>query len=490
MRMALSHGAYFAVIILLVSLVPKGFLGEVTYAANTIFILGILGTWRYSWAFLNFCRAVVFKTWVHPRRKAKAHAAFARRSAPCHAWFMVTTYMMDTEATLACYRSVFTAAAQSRGGATVVCSVVDGKDERLIRIMHSRLGLGRVDLVIDRIKSSGKRDAMARAMRIIAKQEPTHNDIVIFVDGDTCVPEDIVAETAPCFTNPKVGAVTTDEGAIINRPGLYRDWFDLRFDQRQMMMCSTGLAKRVLTLTGRMSIFRADLATHPEFIEGVDRDFLDHWRHGRVEFLTGDDKSTWFWLLRNGFEMHYLPDVRSWSYENQPRDTFYDSAKTLMVRWFGNMMRNNDRARKLGPSHMGFFTWWSIIDQRVSMWTTLVGPTSIAIAAVFVTPLAIPLYIAWVMMTRYVMCLLIARFRGTWFPVTHPFILYFGQIVGSMIKTYVWFRLDRQKWTRQGAGGAAAPVAFGARLAAMESAAHHTLALLWLTIAVILMSWI
>ncbi len=490
MRQALSHGAYFAVVVLLVSLVPKGFLGDVQYAANTVFILGILGTWRYSWAFLNFCRAVWFKGWVHPRRRAKAHAAFAAREAPCHAWFMVTTYMMETEATLACYRSVFAAAAASPGGATVVCSVVDGKDERLIRIMHGHLGHPGVALVIDRIKSSGKRDAMARAMRIIARQEPTHNDIVVFVDGDTCVPHDIVAEAAPCFTDPKVGAITTDEGAIIRKPGLYRDWFDLRFDQRQMMMCSTGLAKRVLTLTGRMSVFRADLACHPEFISGIDADFLDHWRHGRVEFLTGDDKSTWFWLLKNGFEMHYLPDVRSWSYENQPRDTFYDSAKTLMVRWFGNMMRNNDRARRLGPSRIGFFTWWSIIDQRVSMWTTLVGPTSIAIAAVFVTPLAIPLYIAWVMMTRYVMCLMIARFRGTWFPVTHPFILYFGQIVGSVIKTYVWFRLDRQKWTRQGASGTAAPVAFTARLAAMESTAHHALALLWLTIAVILMSWI
>jgi mannuronan synthase len=492
MLLVLTHGAYFAVVVLLISLVPQGFLGDISYAANTVFILGFLGTWRYSWAFLNWSRAQWFKKIVFPRRKAKAHAAFAAREAPCHAWFMVTTYMMDTDVTLACYRSVFAAAAESRDGATVVCSVVDGKDERLIRAMytHIALDMSRVSLVIDRIKSSGKRDAMARAMRIIAKQEPTHNDIVIFVDGDTCVPLDIVAESAPCFTDPKVGAVTTDEGAIIHVPGLYRDWFDLRFDQRQMMMCSTGLAKRVLTLTGRMSVFRADLATNPEFIEGVDTDYLDHWRHGRVAFLTGDDKSTWFWLLKHGFEMHYLPDVRSWSYEAQPKATFYDSAKTLMVRWFGNMMRNNDRARRLGPRRIGFFTWWSIIDQRVSMWTTLVGPTSIAIAAVFVTPLAIPLYVAWVMMTRYVMCAMIAMFRGTWFPVTHPFILYFGQIAGSVVKTYVWFRLDKQKWTRQGAGSGAAPVSFHARLAAMESTAHHTLALAWLAIAVILMSWI
>ncbi len=39
-------------------------------------------------------------------------------------------------------------------------------------------------------------------------------------------------------------------------------------------------------------------------------------------------------------------------------------------------------------------------------------------------------------------------FNREWFPVTHPFVLYFGQISGAMIKTFVLFRLDRQKWTR------------------------------------------
>ena len=49
-------------------------------------------------------------------------------------------------------------------------------------------------------------------------------------------------------------------------PPLFRDWFALRFTQRQMMMSSMGLGGRVLTLTGRMSVFRADLATDPGFI--------------------------------------------------------------------------------------------------------------------------------------------------------------------------------------------------------------------------------
>ncbi len=291
------------------------------------------------------------------------------------------------------------------------------------------------------------------------------------------------------FSDPKIGALTTDEGAVIDKQNLFKDWFVLRFNQRQVMMCSMGLSNRVLTLTGRMSVFRATLCTDPGFMEQVHHDYLDHWRLGRIAFLTGDDKSSWFWLLKNGYEMAYLPDVRSWSMETQPRPTFLDSAKTLMVRWFGNMMRTNGRALKISIREIGFFTWWSILDQRVSMWTTLVGPTSVILAALFVSPVIIPIYIAWVMVTRYIFCVIIAAFRGEWFPVTHPPILYFGQVVGALVKTFVLFRLDKQKWTRQGSGAAAA-VTLDARLKAADSTLHHALALVWLTIGVIVLAQI
>ena len=399
--------------------------------------------------------------------------------------------MVDPAATMACYRALFAAAARARDGATIIVSVVDGSDERLIRSLYDTAphNMARVQLVIDRIASSGKRDALARGLRLMARMAPTRHDIVIFVDGDTLVPEDVVEQAAPMFTNPDLGALTTDEGVLIDKQNLFKDWFILRFDQRQVMMCSMGLANHVLTLTGRMSVFRGNLAVNPEFIDGIGQDSLDHWRLGRVAFLTGDDKSTWYWLLKHGYEMAYLPDVRSWSMETQPRPTFYDSSKVLMVRWFGNMMRTNGRALKLNPALIGRFTWWSILDQRVSMWTTLVGPTAVALTALTDTATIIPIYIAWVMTTRYLFCTIIALFRGNWFPVTHPFILYFGQVAGAVVKTYVIFRLDKQKWTRQGAGGGTG-LSLGARLQAMDSTLHHALALVWLTLAVILLGQI
>lgn len=484
----LSHGAYFGIVVILVMMIPKDLITHADTAAGSIFILGFLGTWRYTWAATNFTRAVLYIRWVYPRRKARAIRRFHDQGIVSHTFFLVTTYMVDTESTLKCYRALFPAAAKARDGATIVVSVVDGADERLIRNLFENCGhdMRRVRLIIDRIKSDGKRDALARGLRIIAKQNPTHHDIVVFVDGDTCVPLDIAEQAAPFFTNKKLGALTTDEGVIIDKKNLFRDWFILRFNQRQVMMSSMGMASHVLTLTGRMSVFRGDLAVHPEFINGIWYDYLDHWRLGRVKFLTGDDKSTWFWLLKNGYEMAYLPDVRSWSMETQPRDSFIESSQVLMTRWFGNMMRTNGRALKLSPGLIGGFTWWSILDQRISMWTTLVGPLAVVLTAIFATWTIVPLYIAWVMITRYIFCVAISLFRREWFPISHPPILYFGQVVGAMVKSYIIFRLDKQRWTRQGAGGAA-KLSLTQRLNAYEATLHQSIALAWLTIGVILL---
>lgn len=487
MLLGLTHIAFFSVVVLLTLSVPAGFLGD-PGAKQAIIVVGFLGAWRYSWAMLNFSRALFFRLWAYPRRKAKAFKEFEESGIKSHAYFMVTSYMVDQDTTLMVYRSIFKAAALAKDGATIVSSVVDGADERLIREVYNTMhfDMSNVRLHIDRIKSSGKRDAMDKALRILANYAPTPHDIMIFVDGDTVVPEDVVAQSAPWFLDHKVGALTTHEAAIIEDENLFKDWFILRFNQRNMMMCSMGLSKHVLTLTGRMSVFRAAHATHPEFVKGVGHDFLDHWRLGRVTFLTGDDKSTWFWLLRNGYQMLYLPDVVSASVETQPRATFFDSAKTLMVRWFGNMMRTNGRAIKLGPKPMdSFFTWWSIMDQRVSMFTTLVGPLSVLIAALLVTWHVVPLYVAWVLMTRYVFCACIALFNGQWFPVTHPPILYFSQVVGASIKTFVLFRLDKQKWTRQNSTGGGAALSLFDRLKARESTAHHALTLVWLTLGIV-----
>ncbi len=485
----LAHIAYICVFFGLGLSIPIHSFADVSGA---LAVVGVIGLWRYSWALLNFLRASLFLKWVHPRRKARAMAAYAARPYAAHAFFMVTSYKIEPEVTTRVYQSIFRAAARSEGGATVVASVVDSADSRLIRQMFDANpeASTTVRLIIDQIPGTGKRDALARSLRLIAREAPTARDIVLFVDGDSCVPVDIVAATAPFFTDPDMGAVTTDEQVEIKDSALFRDWFSLRFNQRQVMMSSMGLSNRVLTLTGRMSVVRADLATDAGFINQVQSDFIDHWRLGRVNFLTGDDKSTWFWLLKNGYKMGYLPDVASVSMESQPLPGFVDSAVTLMIRWFGNMLRTNGRALALPPSKIGYFTWWSILDQRVGIWTTLAGPISVLFGAIFLEPLVLPAYVAWVMFTRYIYCCILSLVRLERFPITYPFLLYFSQIGGAAVKSFVLFRLDKQRWTRQSSVTAAqkTDLPFGARLKKLSSIYTHALALGWLTLGVVVLS--
>lgn len=482
----LGHLAYLAVMTAIAASVPASALGELGRLA---LVIGAIGVWRYSWAAVNFSRALAYVTWVYPRRRRRAEKAYAERRLPAHAYFLVTTYKIEPGVTSEVYRALLRAAARSEGGATVVASIVDSADARVInRVMASMPeDMSGVKLIVDQIPGTGKRDALARSLRLIAREAPSARDVLVFVDGDSCVPEDIVSRAAPFFTDPRVGALTTDEEARIPDHALFRAWFDLRFNQRQMMMSSMALGGRVLTLTGRMSVFRADLATDPGFIGQVQHDHIDHWRLGRVNFLTGDDKSTWFNLLSRGYRMTYLPDLRSVSMETQPLPGFVESATTLMIRWFGNMMRTNGRALALGPRRIGLFTWWSILDQRVSVWTTLSGPVAITMIALFSTPAIVLGYISWVMFTRYLYCAALSVFRGGGFPIVYAPLLYFGQIVGASVKSYVMFRLDRQRWTRQSATAASGRSA-AARLRDWSSAYMQTLAFGWLALGVLLMT--
>lgn len=249
-------------------------------------------------------------------------------------------------------------------------------------------------------------------------------------------------------TPPRLGALTTDEVCQVEGNWSFREWYSMRFAQRNIYMSSVSLSKRVLTLTGRMSMIRADILTNPEFIERVELDWIDHWRLGRFKFLTGDDKSSWYHILKSGFEMIYIPDVKVLTIETPPDPNFFRSSIVLMRRWFGNMLRTNDRAIKLGPNKIGFFPWISIIDQRISMWTALTGITVTLLATFTTTPEAFVFYIYWMLLTRYILVLSFLTSRPS-VSALYPFFLYYNQIVGSLVKTYVLFRLDKQRWTRQ-----------------------------------------
>jgi mannuronan synthase len=445
---------------------------------EAILMVGMIGLWRYSWGVTHWIRSLYYRKSVFPRMRQKADAALIAQNYRPHAYLIVTSFRIPTDTTIRVYAATFRAAVNAPWGATVICSIVEMSDQRLIRQVYEMVVGDRegVQLIFVRIQGSGKRDALAYGYRTVSQCMPRANDMVAMIDGDSIVPDDLIAKCAPFFVDPKVGALTTDEVSEVTGKMTFQRWFSMRFAQRQILMSSMGLAGRVLTLTGRMSFYRADIVCDPSFIAGVEVDNLTHWRLGNFLFLTGDDKSTWFWILKKGYKMPYVPDVIVTTIDDPPEPKFVANAKALMQRWFGNMLRNNARVLELGPKHVGYFTWWSVLDQRMSMWTSLSGLIFMVLGFIFVSPWTIAAYSVWILSSRYVQALMLFQSRPR-VSIQIPLLLYFNQVYGSYVKTLAFFYLNKQKWTRQGTTLAKGKVTLKER--AREWSSAYMLGLAW-----------
>ena len=58
-------------------------------------------------------------------------------------------------------------------------------------------------------------------------------------------------------------------------------------------------------------------------------------------------------------------------------------------------------------------------------------------------------YLLWVGLTRLWMTLMLTFSSGHRVSPAYPLLLYYNQIVGSLIKIYAFFHMDQQSWTRQ-----------------------------------------
>jgi glycosyltransferase Alg8 len=467
----------YGALLLLVSLLLPAVLWD-TRSPFFLLALGTVALFRYAWGATHILRAIIYRKLVFPSMRRQADA-MGVEGLPSKIYLLMTSFRIDTETTRLVYAAAIREAAACGGVVKIVASVVEMADQRLIKHLFAELNPpDSVTLTFVRIPGTGKRDALAQGLRSISNDRPPLDSVICVVDGDTILTPGVITKCVPFFKmRPNMDALTTDEVCEVHGAAIFRDWYNLRFAQRQILMSSIGLSRRVLTLTGRLSIFRGRVATSPEFIKRLEDDSIDHWRLGRFRFLTGDDKSTWYYILKSGKEMLYIPDVSVTTIESPPDPSFVLSAGMLMQRWFGNMLRTNGRALQLGPRRMGLFVWWAILDQRISMWTTLIGPVGTLLAAVLASPSALLVYVYWVCLTRFVQTLafLTARQEVRW---NYPFLLFFNQIFGSVIKVYIFFRLDKQKWTRQKTVAVRQAGSINTVLTGLSSSAMHAVALM------------
>lgn len=450
------------------SFFPKGSLGFLVYtllllssllmlpnvvltpgSKQFIFIVGGLAIWRYSWGMTHFIRALIYKNIIFPKYR-KLERLNKAALMPSKIYLLVTSFRIETDTSITVFKSVIEEAMNCGVDCTIVPSLVERADEVMVtQLFKSYNPPPCVQLKIVRIPGTGKRDGLAQGFRAISRDMPPSDAVAAVVDGDSILESGLLNKTTTFFQMmPEIGALTTDEVCEVEGSTIMKRWHELRFAQRQILMSSIGLSKRVLTLTGRMSMFRSSIITDPDFINQVENDHLEHWRFGRLKFLTGDDKSSWYWVLKKGWAMLYVPDVQIHTVEHPPASNFFVASTILMRRWFGNMLRTNARALNVAPHVTGFFTWWCLLDQRISMWTSLTGPVFVTMLCFKFSIAFLPVYLVWIGLTRWVMSVMLlgARHSISW---TYPFLLYYNQIYGSLIKTFIFFHLDKQSWTRQ-----------------------------------------
>ncbi|WP_129141091.1 glycosyltransferase [Modicisalibacter coralii] len=438
-----------SLIVILVFELPS----EVFSPGSKSFILaiGVIGAWRYSWWFTLASRSVWYNRHVFPalRRRADSEGADQRPDA---LYVLCTSFRIEPEVTFSVYDALIRDAADYGVPTTIFAAIADRSDVDVIdHVMAENDWPSNVEVSYMFQKGDGKRSAMAEVLRAISRRMPSHRSLLISMDGDIQIePGTLARSLSFFFIKDDLGALTTNNRAIVNGGDVTKEWYDLRYAQRHLMMSSMSVSERLLVLTGRYSAFRAELAIQPGFIDLVENDHIEHWRFGNFKFLSGDDKSTWFWLLKNGWKMLYIPDVYVTGFEELPdKNRFFKSSIDLMRRWYGNMLRTSGRAIALGPRRMGLFTWWSLVDQRLSMWTTLIGPSVAIMLTLFVRPSFIFAYLLWILFTRSVTATVLAlqhgRFSLLWIPM-----LYYNQVGGGILKTYVSFRFNRQSWSRQG----------------------------------------
>jgi glycosyltransferase Alg8 len=444
---------YTAIVVWCVVFVSTG-PGSIPYTA--LVTMGFVGIWRYSWLALHAVRALVYLRGHFPlyRQAADGYRKNLSRAHYPSVGIIIPSYKMDPAIFDRVFSSLLAEAYHYPGSVVIIAAVTTPKE---ITWIHNRLSVyaKRKDTLLWEIflqDGTGKRSAMAESLTRLKPHGPL--DRVILMDGDTVIQPKTLERLVGFFeSQPDLGAITLDNRPLClgNYPGI-QAWYSLRMIQRHWLMASMSVSRRVLVLTGRFSMFRGEVALQEGFLQAIAADSLNHWRHGRLAMVTGDDKSTWFYTLKQGLAMLYIPDISCDTMEDPVSPHFFTNARLLMTRWFGNMVRNSDRAIALGPRNMPFFVWWCLVDQRLSTWTAMIGPVGALFLALIYHSALIPLYLLWVLITRSLWSGILTWVRGPFHPY-FPALLFFGQVYGAMVKIHVMFRLHRQRWTRQMSAG-------------------------------------
>ncbi|MGK7917711.1 MAG: glycosyltransferase [Prochloraceae cyanobacterium] len=415
---------------------------------ENLIVLGIIGIWRWSWLMLHVIRSIFYRIWVFPRWRRQANRISLDQLPPLA--IVIPTYKEKSWITERVFRAIASEAQTLHYALTLAVVSTPEENQAIARIIKS------VDPQLHSINflplidpGTGKRGALAKGLEALSRLNLPEGSVVALMDGDSELSPGSLRRSLPFFRLfPKMGGLTTNEMPEVHGSDFFSEWLHLRFSQRNQYMCSYALSHKVLCLTGRCSFFRAEAALAPSFSSLLASDYLNDWLWGQFRFFSGDDKSTWYWLLRQGYEMLYLPDVMVHTIETIS-GSLSQRCYQNMRRWSGNMLRNGTRALALGPRKVGFFTWLCILDQRVSIWTTLISPGIFLIASLQGNWLSASILCCWLLVSRPIYLTVVFWGRKSRLKLIHLPIMLIAQWSTSLVKIWTQMHLAQQKWTNR-----------------------------------------
>ena len=422
--------------------------------------LGAIGIWRWGWGACHYLRAVLYRYWVYPRLRRKAYRAVREKGPVPELVILATTYKEEEDITRGVVHSLIREFSLLEGIERKPRLIfVTGSDEDDATVRRE------FNAAVDNYESveqscwppelillrgeNGKRNAIAQGLRFVADQGMHPDGALILMDGDSVPEYGAINKMLPFFRlDSRIGALTSNEQAVLKAPRWFTEWIKLRFGQRHLYMCSVALSRKLLCLTGRMSMFRGSVATNPDFINQIENDRLEHWLFGEYQMFSGDDKSSWYWLVSHGYDLVYVPDAMVITYE-VIKGRGYDRAIANMKRWSGNMLRNSGRAIAIGPHRLRLFPWLCTVDQKVSMWTALIGPVASVCALCCSEYRFVAIYMLWVLFTRTVR-VMAAWKHGQRISFWYIPLQFLSEWVGSLVKIWVYFHPVKQTWMNRG----------------------------------------
>jgi len=412
---------------------------------NNLVILGSIGIWRWSWLLLHSLRSVCYRVWIFPSWRRRAQQISVDTLPPLA--IVIPTYKEKPWITERVFRAIAREAQTLNHPLTVVPVTTSEESEAIAKIIAEE-DPTRSSVRVLKVPEpgQGKRGALVAGLEALDQVGFSPDGVIALMDGDSELMPGSIRKSLPFFRLfPKMGALTTNEMPEVYGSYLFSEWLHLRFSQRHHYMSSHAVSSKVLCLTGRCSFFRAEAALDHSFRGLLANDFLNDWLWGQFRFFSGDDKTTWYWLLRRGYDMIYVPDVMVYTIETLS-GSLTSRAYQNIRRWSGNTLRNGTRALALGPHRTGLFTWLCVLDQRINMWTTLISPGILMIALIKGHWIIAGILALWLTSTRCLYLLMVFWGRPSPLKLLHLPIMLITQWWTALIKIFTQMNLAQQKW--------------------------------------------